>query len=214
MDRAQALFPHLSLDPKRIAGTSVAILVHLLVLMLLLLPAQTSPSMSLEDESTMIVVPDYKRPPPPPPPPREVRQLQARTPVQTPSPPTMIEPVEQTQSAVDIYVPATPDNLIVDTFEPTPPSVFEQIKADVAPPPPYPAMALKRHVTGEVTLRVRVDTQGRPVSAIIERSSGSKLLDEAARKFVLARWHFVPAVRDGGPVEAEALVPINFVIEN
>ena len=92
--------------------------------------------------------------------------------------------------------------------------MFAQIRADVSPAPPYPAQALRRHVTGEVMLRVRVDAQGRPVSAVVETSSGSKLLDDAALKFVLARWHFIPATQDGGAIEAYALVPINFVIDN
>ena len=68
-------------------------------------------------------------------------------------------------------------------------------------------------LSGVVTLKIRVDTQGRPVEAVVENSSGSKLLDAAALKFVLARWHFIPATQDGAAIEAYALVPISFVIE-
>ena len=93
------------------------------------------------------------------------------------------------------------------------PPAFAQISADVAPPPPYPPQALRMQQSGVVTLKIRVDTQGRPVEAAVENSSGSKLLDAAALKFVLARWHFTPATRDGTAIEAYALVPISFVIE-
>ena len=79
--------------------------------------------------------------------------------------------------------------------------------------PPYPIQALRRRLSGVVTLRVRVDVQGRPVEAVVENSSGSKLLDDTALKFVLARWHFIPATQGGGPIEAYALIPISFVIE-
>jgi protein TonB len=214
MDRAQAFFPHLTLDPKRIAGTSFAICLHVAVLMLLMLPAQTAPPKSLLEDPPLIVVPTHLEKKPEPPPPTPITRPHGQPDHQTHLTPPLVESVDQTPTAVDIYVPPTTQIEIPDNFKPEPQSVFEQIKADIAPPPPYPAQALHRHITGEVMLRVRVDTQGRPVSAEIERSSGSRLLDDAALKFVLARWHFIPAVRDGGPVEGDALVPINFVIEN
>jgi protein TonB len=124
------------------------------------------------------------------------------------------DPVDNTPSPVDNSAPP-PDTTIVDSFNPPPPETpaFAQISADIAPAPPYPAMALKREITGVVTLRVRVDVLGRPVEVIVEHSSGSKMLDDAALKFVQARWHFVPAMQNGAAIEAYALVPINFVIE-
>jgi len=59
----------------------------------------------------------------------------------------------------------------------------------------------------------RVTTQGRPVAGSIEKSSGSRLLDQAALKFVLARWHFHPALQGGVGVDAIALVPIEFSLD-
>ena len=55
------------------------------------------------------------------------------------------------------------------------------------------------------TGRYALDADGRPVEVAIERTSGSNLLDDAARKFVKARWHFVPAMQDGRAMEAFAL---------
>lgn len=211
MDRAQARFPHLSPDPKRIAATSVAISVHVLVLMLLLLPGQTPPSKVLEDPPLTMIVPVKIDPLPPVvplTPPRPVTPIVR----QQPTPP-QADPVDNTVSPIDNYVAPVADDAVIDTFEINPPPAFVQISADVAPAPPYPLQALRRGLTGEVVLRVRVDVQGRPVSAVVETSSGSKLLDNAALKFVLARWHFIPATQNGAPIEAQALVPINFVIE-
>lgn len=210
MDRAQALLPNLSLDPKRIAATSVAIAVHVAVLMLLLLPTRTAPSPPLVEDIPMSFVPEIKlvpllpltptRPRPQAAPQRSVQQEAA--------------PVDSTPSPVDTYVPPSPpDTTVVDSYQPELPPAFAQISADVAPPPPYPAQALRMRLSGVVTLKVRVDAQGRPVDAIVENSSGSKLLDTTALKFVLARWHFIPATQGGAAIEAYALVPISFVIE-
>ena len=211
MHRTLARLPNLSLDPKRIAATSVAIAVHVLVLMMLLLPMQTAPSRPVVD-IPMIVFPEFKTIKPV----ILVTKAPPRAPAapQRPAPPQQAAPVDTTPSPIDTYTPpTTPDNQIIDSFETPLPPAFAQISADVAPPPPYPAQALRLQLSGVVTLKVRVDARGRPVAAEVEGSSGSKLLDNAALKFVLARWHFIPATQDGAAIEAYALVPISFVIE-
>lgn len=211
MQRTQIRFPELTLDGKRIAATSLAIALHVLVLMLLMLPTQISmPPAAVEN--VMVVVPIFKHVQPTPIPPVSPLQPHPRPltrPMQQPTP----TPVDDTPSPVDtvaITAPVQPETIGTD---PAPVAAFAQISTDVAPPPPYPIEARRRGVSGVVTLRVRVDAQGRPVEATVETSSGSRLLDEAARKFVLARWHFIPATQSGTPIEAIALIPINFVIE-
>ena len=128
------------------------------------------------------------------------------------SPPQQIVPVDDAPSAVSVPFTPVEELPAAETFEVAIAPAFAQISADLAPAPPYPAQALRRRLTGEVTLRVRVDVDGRPLEVSIENSSGHRVLDEAARKFVQARWHFIPATRAGVPIEAFALVPINFVI--
>ncbi|PSD11028.1 energy transducer TonB, partial [Stenotrophomonas maltophilia] len=44
----------------------------------------------------------------------------------------------------------------------------------------------------------------------IERSSGSRSLDQAARQQVLRHWRFEPAQRDGVAVPAIGMVPVQF----
>jgi len=213
MDRAQARLPNLSLDPKRIAATSAAIAVHAAALMLLMLPAQTAPPRPVA-EIPMIVTPEFKTIPPiiPVTPPRPPTAVVPR-PRPVPQPAAMAS--DQSTSPVDqvAETPLADDKLVIDNYAPEPPAAFAQISADVAPPPPYPAQALRLGQSGVVTLKVRVDAQGRPREAVIEGSSGSRVLDEAARKFVLARWHFIAATQGGVPIEAYALVPISFVID-
>ena len=67
-------------------------------------------------------------------------------------------------------------------------------------------------LTGTVVLDVLVDIDGQPIDVTIVRSSGHRLLDQAARRVVLTRWTFRPAMRDGQAVQAIGRVPIEFVL--
>ena len=213
MQRTQSRFPELALDGKRIVATSLAIALHVMVLMLLMLPTRISMPPPTIDNA-MVVVALFKHVPPiskPPPTPLQPHPRPASHPVRQSAPTP--EAVDDTPAPVDTVATTEPVQSETIGTGLAPVAAFAQISADVAPPPPYPIEARRRGVSGVVTLRVRVDVQGRPVEAAVETSSGSRLLDEAARKFVLARWHFIPAAQAGTPVEAIALIPINFVIE-
>lgn len=87
-----------------------------------------------------------------------------------------------------------------------------RLRTRVAPPPHYPSLALRRKLEGTVTLRVLVAADGRASEVTIERSSGHRVLDEAARRRVLDHWRFEPATRNGIPVPAIGLLPIQFTI--
>ena len=77
------------------------------------------------------------------------------------------------------------------------------------PRPSYPPSARQRNQQGRVMLRVGVSTSGRASSVRIARSSGHKVLDNAARNAV-RRWRFRPATKNGKPVAATVTVPISF----
>ena len=85
-----------------------------------------------------------------------------------------------------------------------------QLQYRSAPPPAYPIQSLRNHEQGTVLLRVEVDSHGQPVAVSVERSSGSRNLDQAARQQVLRHWRFEPAQRDGMAVPAIGLVPVQF----
>ncbi len=76
--------------------------------------------------------------------------------------------------------------------------------------PPYPSASQRIGEEGTVVVRVVVGTDGRVVRASVARSSGFARLDEAAVKRALASWRFVPALRDGVPVEAERELSVTF----
>jgi protein TonB len=71
-------------------------------------------------------------------------------------------------------------------------------------------MAIREGLTGTVMLRVLVDVDGKPLDVQIERSSGHRVLDAAARKQVLGKWRFKPAMENGRALQAIGLIPIDF----
>lgn len=65
--------------------------------------------------------------------------------------------------------------------------------------PPYPALARRLKLEGEVWLSVHVAADGRVLEAGIARSSGHDMLDATAVESV-KKWRFEPATLDGKPV--------------
>jgi len=81
-----------------------------------------------------------------------------------------------------------------------------------SPAPRYPSAALRRGEGGTVLVRVEVDTAGMPVGVALVQRSGSRDLDRAAMEAV-REWRFQPAQRDGQPVAASLVVPIDFRVD-
>lgn len=108
-----------------------------------------------------------------------------------------------------VQAPAT-NNAQVPNAEGAPGDSDATIAYETATPPAYPIQALRADTQGTVLLKVLVDADGRPTQVVVARSSGSRLLDDAARAHVLAAWRFHPAIRDGHAVAAWALVPVQF----
>lgn len=77
------------------------------------------------------------------------------------------------------------------------------------PKPAYPPAARRDGQEGKVLLLVEVVSNGRVGKVKIEKSSGYKLLDDAAVEAV-RKWRFTPARKGKTPVTAWARVPIEF----
>lgn len=79
------------------------------------------------------------------------------------------------------------------------------------PPPEYPPLARRRGWQGEVLLRIHVTSGGAPLAVRVQRSSGHRVLDDAA--VAAARsWRFAPALHDGTPAPRWVEIPIRFAI--
>jgi protein TonB len=64
-------------------------------------------------------------------------------------------------------------------------------------------------IEGVVKVRVLVGEDGVPQEVTLAKSSGESSLDESAMEAVKG-WIFRPATRDGMPIRAWAVVPIEF----
>lgn len=217
---ANAGRPRAAPDPIRVAAGSAALLINALAALLLLQPRQwselTLPMRPSPPPTEVVLIPQTTiplppTPAPPAPPVAEVRH----TPLSVPQPtltPQLADPV----FAAPPTVPALSSDFIGDPAPPvSPPSGTREASIDYAfaPPPPYPAAALRSGAEGTVWLRIEVDESGAPVRVTVERSSGNHALDNGARSHVLNRWRFEPARRDGEAMRGVALVPVTFAIE-
>lgn len=205
------------LDFTRIFAETGAIAIHGAALLLLLAPLSTYVPPPVERDVPPIIIPIT--PPPPP--------VMPVVPTKTDIPKAHVVPVTPSILPQKIEVePPLVDPLPGDTLvdgdqiakvDPglgeaitTQPLVGAHLEYEDAPPPRYPVEAIRQSLTGTVVLRVWVDVDGRPIEVQIERSSGHRVLNAAARKQVLSKWRFRPAMQDGHAVQAIGLVPVEF----
>jgi periplasmic protein TonB len=73
--------------------------------------------------------------------------------------------------------------------------------------PVYPSEARARHITGDVLLRILIDTSGNVTDVRVEK--GQPILVDAAVEAV-KQWKYRPYVLNGEPVEADAPIKIRF----
>jgi len=174
-----------------------------------------------------LITPPEPLPQAPPPPPRPRVQPE----VQSVAPPVPVAqmPVDPMPNAITIEAPPPTPVIssppLVPAMEiakvappappaPSPPAVPPRFDAAYLknPSPVYPSMARRRGEQGRVYLRVYVSSEGSALRVEVRTSSGSTLLDQAAKDAV-ERWRFVPAKQGDQPVEAWVVVPIVFTLE-
>ena len=206
------------LDFTRISAEAGAIAINGAALLLLLAPLNMHVPAVEDPDITVFPVIRENPPIPPPPPPRQVevtppRHVPIASTVQQPQKrdipqPPVFDDAHEGDTAADHVEVAKADTGLGNTI--AGPLEGAHLEYEVAPPPRYPVEAIRDALTGTVTLRVLVDIDGKPIDVQIEHSSGHRVLDAAARKQVLAKWRFRPAMQDGRAVQAIGLVPVVF----
>ncbi len=220
MPSSHSQTPYFNLDAGRIAGMAAAMTINIAALMLLLVPVSApAPMAQIETEIEQIWV-DPKKPEPTPPPPEEVEIVQRTT--TTPQPQIVKQPpLPQITESQEIVVPngtefALPQQTTETAVEETvgPPNIEPQpttaLEYASAPAPAYPRDAIMNGLQGTVYLKVLVGVDGIPLSVEIQRSSGHRKLDDAAKRQVLRKWKFKPAIKDGRAIEVYGIVPVDF----
>ena len=194
----------------RVGALSGTLSLYLLAAALLLIPPA---AVTLLRPATQTILVDWIDPPP--------------KPIEVPPPPIPVPIVHhEKQKVKPLPAPEAPHvDVVADSPFPTPvdhappaPDTGTAAPADTAPSPlgyltrtpvKYPREALQRREQGTVILRVLVGADGKPQSVEIEKSSGSRSLDQAARAAV-EHWTFRPGTLNGVRSALWALVPIAF----
>ena len=159
-----------------------------------------------------IVRPPKVVPPEPPPPPPKRTPPKAPPPIQTAAAVPSEAPVAAPAETVAAIAPAEPAPPAPPALEPVKPA-FGGIGYKNNPPPDYPTIAVRQGWQGTVLLRVRVLQSGAVESIEVVRSSGKKVLDDAAIHTV-ERWVFAPSTRGSTAIDGYATVPIEFKLDS
>lgn len=165
------------------------------------------------------IIEEIKPPPPdkpPPPPPK----LAAPPPPFIPPPEIQIAavPTGPTITAVTQVKPTVP---VPPPAAPAPPpparphvpvKVGAVVDAKACEKPVYPSASLRANETGVVLLSFLIDVNGSVLESRVERSSGYRRLDEAARSG-LSLCRFKPATVDGKPERTWSRIEYEWKIE-
>lgn len=202
------------LDPNRIIGISGTIAFNVVMLLVLLAPLSRPEHARLPDPPQAFewITAQPQPPDPPPVPVEEIRpaQPQPQPPLQRLATPVAEAPVVIERGSLPADPVVKPAAEATASIEHAAPREGVRLEYREAPAPRYPRDALLAGIEGTVLLQVLVAADGRPLEVAIHRSSGHRVLDEAARRQVLRAWRFRPAMQDGRAVQALGLVPVDF----
>ena len=207
------------IQPARVLGIAGAITLNATALMLLLVPVSAPMLANVIEPTIPVTFIERAKPKPQTPPEVPVKKsIPTTTPTQPVRTQQPTQAIAQTETPVvdggTEYVPTAdplPDTGPIGPPDPGPqPST--RLEYASAPAPSYPPDALARELEGTVMLKVLVDVDGSPLSVEIERSSGHRKLDDAARRQVLRKWKFKPAIKDGQAIQVYGIVPVSFTL--
>ncbi len=157
--------------------------------------------------------PDKPPPPPPklaPPPPPYIPppEIQIQAPMTAPT----ITAVTQVKPPAPVPPPARPAPPPPPPKPHVPVRVSAVVNAAACEKPAYPSASLRANETGVVLLSFLIDVDGRVLESRVERSSGYRRLDDAARNG-LSLCQFKPATVDGKPEKTWSRIEYEWKIE-
>jgi protein TonB len=209
---------------KHLLGLSAVIVLHVLVLWAInsglahrFVKFAKAPVEAVLLEETPPDIPPPPPPPPPPPqnlpppPPAYVPPVEVQ--VSTPPPVNAIAAVSSKPQAEappsPLPVASTPAQVALPS---TPVRTAAVISAASCEKPDYPSASRRLEEEGTVTLKFLVGADGKVKESAVDKSSGFRRLDEAARQG-LAKCLFKPGTENGQPVEGWAGIKYTWKLE-
>jgi protein TonB len=203
---------------KHLVGLGLVVLLHLLLLWAINSGLARSFVKKLKGPVEAVLLEEQKPdipPPPPPPPPKNL----------PPPPPSYVPPVEVPVSAPPAanaiaavsntpqpVAPPSPAPVVVSAPPAAPVRTGAVVNSANCEKPEYPSASRRLEEEGTVSLRFLVGVDGKVIQAEVEKSSGFRRLDEAARAG-LAKCQFKPATLDGKPEQAWASMKYTWRLE-
>ena len=198
-------YAHPRTSSRRLTGVAITVVLHIALIYALIhglarkiVEIVTPP---LETKIIEEIKPPADKPPPPPP------KLVQPPPPFIPPPEVNIQMPMQQAPTITAVAPTPPP--APAPFVPAPPrqavATAPVVNAASCDKPEYPPAARRANETGTVLLNFLIDVNGKVIDSKIERSSGSRRLDEAARAG-LELCNVRPATADGKPLRAWARI--------
>ena len=194
---------------RRLAGLAVVVLLHVVLIYALVNGLARKIVEVIKPPLMAKLIEDVKAPPPDKPPPPPPPKLAPPPPAYIPPPEVVVQlppPAAATITATTDVKPAEiPRPVAART-----PAVIDPNTACAKPE--YPPAALRAEQTGIVALSFLIDVDGRVLESKVERSSGYRALDEAARR-ALGRCRFRAATLGGRPEQSWARIEYEWRIQ-
>jgi protein TonB len=157
--------------------------------------------------------PPATEPPKPRSEPQPVKKQAAATPAKTQAPTAAAAPTTSSDAGKPVNTNATNNAPVAAVPTPLVEEPLTEPKGRAGylknPEPDYPPQAQRQGWEGTVLLKVHVLANGQPDSVDVQKTSGRKILDQAAITAVQG-WAFAPAKRGQRPVDGWVTVPIEF----
>jgi protein TonB len=204
-------------------GLVLVIGVHVAILIALLSYTPVREAIGLKPLMVEFITPPA--PPPPEPPKEQPKPVEVKIVKRNPDPPKpqpVIAARTEAPAAVEVAQPEPPKPLPpIQAAPAAPPApaapatrvVVSGVEYIRKPEPVYPSIARRMGEQGTVSLRVIVGLTGQAESAVVQKTSGSPRLDEAARVAIMKAL-FKPHLVNGQPALASVIIPINFSLDS
>jgi len=206
-------YAHPRSNTRRFTGLIITVVLHIILIYALIhgLARKIVEVVSAPLETKIIeeIKPPEDKPPPPPP------KLTTPPPPFIPPPEVNIQMPMQQAPTISVAPSPTPPAPVA--IAPPPPAPAEVrtpavVQAASCEKPEYPPAARRANETGTVRLQMLIDESGKVVESKVERSSGSRRLDEAARA-ALELCKFKAATVNGKPTRAWARLEYVWTLE-
>lgn len=76
----------------------------------------------------------------------------------------------------------------------------------------YPKSAVRKSLVGDVYVKFIIDKEGKVTDVSIARTSGHKIIDDAAVKHISKMKDWAPGTQEGKQVSVEYVIPLKFNI--